>query len=145
MIAGPAVRQADIADIFGRIDHAAEIGQTNGSVVPVDDHQILVFFGLEQADPWRTAEWPILSFQISPFGLLALALGEESADLDPGRRCSCETGCGFTSTRTAGSELPPTLTWPTPLTWDSFCANTDDAMSYSCSARHDVGLSSKAP
>src|SRR5580698_1819375 len=43
-----------------------------------------------------------------------------------------ERGCGFTSTRTAGSELPPTVTWPTPLTCDSFCANTEDAMSYNC-------------
>src|ERR1700733_5218664 len=43
-----------------------------------------------------------------------------------------ESGCGFTSMRTAGSELPPTETWPTPLTCASFCANTDEAMSYSC-------------
>src|SRR5580704_720630 len=43
-----------------------------------------------------------------------------------------ESGCGFTSTRTAGSELPPTVTWPTPLTCDSFCANTEEAMSYNC-------------
>src|SRR5580698_5748777 len=43
-----------------------------------------------------------------------------------------ERGCGFTSTRTAGSELPPTWTWPTPLTCDSFCANTEEAMSYNC-------------
>src|ERR1700683_3117540 len=43
-----------------------------------------------------------------------------------------ESGCGFTSTRTAGSELPPTETWPTPLTCESFCANTELAMSYNC-------------
>src|SRR5208282_1674594 len=43
-----------------------------------------------------------------------------------------ESGCGFTSTRTAGSELPPTCTWPTPLTCASFCANTEEAMSYNC-------------
>ena len=28
---------------------------------------------------------------------------------------------GLSSTRTAGSELPPTCTWPMPFTWDSFC------------------------
>src|SRR6202050_3559374 len=43
-----------------------------------------------------------------------------------------ESGCGFTSTRTAGSELPPTETWPTPLTCESFCANTEEAISYNC-------------
>src|SRR5580700_4956865 len=34
--------------------------------------------------------------------------------------------------RTAGSELPPTRTWPTPWTCASFCANTEEAMSYNC-------------
>ena len=37
---------------------------------------------------------------------------------------------GFSSTRTAGSELPPTLTWPTPSTWDSFWARMVEAASY---------------
>ena len=34
------------------------------------------------------------------------------------------------STRTAGSELPPTTTSPMPSTCDSFCASTVDAASY---------------
>jgi hypothetical protein len=34
------------------------------------------------------------------------------------------------STRTAGSELPPTVTWPTPCTCESFCASTVEAASY---------------
>ena len=37
---------------------------------------------------------------------------------------------GFSSTRTAGSELPPTFTCPTPSTCESFCCSTDDATSY---------------
>ncbi len=37
---------------------------------------------------------------------------------------------GFNSTRTAGSELPPTVTWPMPFTCESFCASMVDAASY---------------
>ena len=37
---------------------------------------------------------------------------------------------GFNSTRTAGSELPPTLTWPTPSSCASFCARMVEAASY---------------
>ena len=37
---------------------------------------------------------------------------------------------GFSSTRTAGSALPPTNTWPTPSTCESFCCRIDAAASY---------------
>ena len=37
---------------------------------------------------------------------------------------------GLSATRTAGSELPPTLTWPTPFTWAIFCASRVEAASY---------------
>ena len=37
---------------------------------------------------------------------------------------------GFNSMRTLGSVLPPTITCPTPLTCDSFCAMIVDAASY---------------
>ena len=36
----------------------------------------------------------------------------------------------LSSTRTAGRELPPTLTSPMPCTCSSFCASTVDAQSY---------------
>mgnify|MGYP003693835103 CR=1 FL=1 len=36
---------------------------------------------------------------------------------------------GLISTRTAGSELPPRVTWPTPVTWLSFCCRTLEAAS----------------
>ena len=39
---------------------------------------------------------------------------------------------GFSSTRTAGSELPPTVTWPTPSICESFWARIVDAASYIC-------------
>ena len=39
---------------------------------------------------------------------------------------------GLSSTRTAGNELPPTVTWPTPCTCDSFCARMVEAASYIC-------------
>ncbi len=37
---------------------------------------------------------------------------------------------GLISTRTAGSELPPTVTWPMPLIWESVWAMTLEAASY---------------
>jgi hypothetical protein len=43
-----------------------------------------------------------------------------------------ESAVGFSSTRTAGRELPPTITWPTPSTWASFCWRIVDATSYIC-------------
>src|SRR3954465_438487 len=39
---------------------------------------------------------------------------------------------GLSSTRTAGSEPPPTLTWPTPFICEMRCARLVDAMSYIC-------------
>ncbi len=41
------------------------------------------------------------------------------------------SACGCSSTRTAGSEPPPTVTSPTPITCATFCASTVDARSYS--------------
>ncbi len=43
----------------------------------------------------------------------------------------CSSCCGCSSTRTAGSELPPTWISPTPDTCDSFCARMVEPMSYS--------------
>ena len=40
------------------------------------------------------------------------------------------TAVGFSSTRTAGSEPPPTKTVPTPSTWESFCCRMVEAASY---------------
>jgi len=45
---------------------------------------------------------------------------------------------GSTLTRTAGSAPPPTNTWPTPSTWESFCWSTVEATSY-MAARVTVG------
>jgi hypothetical protein len=39
---------------------------------------------------------------------------------------------GLSSTRTAGSAEPATVTCPMPLTCDSFCARMVDAASYIC-------------
>jgi hypothetical protein len=36
---------------------------------------------------------------------------------------------GLSSIRTAGSELPPSTTWPTPLTWLKLCCRTLEAAS----------------
>src|SRR4051812_4020994 len=42
----------------------------------------------------------------------------------------CISAYGSSSTRTAGSEPPPTVTSPTPVTWATFCASTVEARSY---------------
>ena len=64
-----------------------------------------------------------------PLGVLALA------PLNAVRTCSKPMpylfrAVGFSSIRTPGSELPPTVTCPTPLTWASFCAMIVEAASY---------------
>src|SRR5579863_9119347 len=64
-----------------------------------------------------------------PLGVLALA------PLSTLRTCSRPMpyllrAVGFNSMRTLGSELPPTITCPTPLTCDSFCARMVEAASY---------------
>src|SRR6266536_1202244 len=66
-----------------------------------------------------------------PLGILALA------ELRTLRTCSSPTpyllsAVGFSSIRTAGKELPPTITWPTPPTCASFCAMIEEAASYIC-------------
>ncbi len=40
------------------------------------------------------------------------------------------SACGLSSTRTAGSALPPTDTWPTPSICESFWAMIVEAESY---------------
>ena len=72
-----------------------------------------------------------LASEKCPFGLLALAAASTP------RTCSNPMpylfrAVGFSSTRTPGNALPPTDTWPTPLTCASFCAMMDDAASYIC-------------
>ena len=42
----------------------------------------------------------------------------------------CVSALGCSSTRTAGSDPPPTVTSPTPVTCATFCASTVEAMSY---------------
>ena len=65
----------------------------------------------------------------SPFGRLALAAARTmrtSSSPSP----FLFSAVGFRSTRTAGSAPPPTMTWPTPGTWASFCCRIEAAMSY---------------
>ena len=64
-----------------------------------------------------------------PLGVLAFALANTL------RTCSNPmpylfNACGFSSIRTLGNALPPTVTWPTPLTCANFCAMIVDAASY---------------
>src|ERR1039457_3628008 len=64
-----------------------------------------------------------------PLGVLAFA------PLNAVRTCSRPmpylfSAVGFSSTRTAGREPPPTVTCPTPVNWASFCAMIVDAASY---------------
>ena len=66
-----------------------------------------------------------------PLGLLALVLAiavRTSSNVMPRLFISV----GWSSTRTEGSEPPPTVTWPTPETCEMRCASTVEAMSYIC-------------
>ncbi len=63
-----------------------------------------------------------------PLGRLTLALASTartSSSPIPYRA----RALGLSSTRTAGSELPPTNTWPTFSIWASFCCRIVEAMS----------------
>jgi hypothetical protein len=68
---------------------------------------------------------------IEPLGVLALAEAS-AARTSSSPMPYWNSGLGLSSTRTAGSELPPTCTWPMPDTCDSFCARMVCAASYSC-------------
>src|SRR6266851_135424 len=64
-----------------------------------------------------------------PLGVLALALANMLRTCSNPMPYLFNAG-GFSSMRTLGSALPPTVTWPTPLTCDNFCAMIVDAASY---------------
>ena len=73
-------------------------------------------------------------------GVLALAVASAV------RTCSRPmpylfTASGFSSTRTDGSALPPTITCPTPLICDSFCAMMVEAASYICALSSTLEVS----
>jgi hypothetical protein len=59
-------------------------------------------------------------------GVLALAAASAARTLSRPIRYLA-SAVGLISTRTAGSELPPSTTWPTPVTWLSLCCNTFEA------------------
>src|ERR1700743_2691646 len=64
-----------------------------------------------------------------PFGTLALAA--PSALRTVSKLMPYLFNCvGFSSSLTPGRALPPTVTWPTPAIWESFCAITVEAASY---------------
>jgi hypothetical protein len=64
-----------------------------------------------------------------PLGRLALAAAS-AARTSSSPIAYLLSAMGFSSTRTAGSEAPPTVTWPTPSAWEIFCARRVDAASY---------------
>ena len=65
----------------------------------------------------------------SPFGRFAF-MAARAVCTSSRFRSRLFKSVGLTSTRTAGSELPPTNTWPTPWTCASFWARMDEATSY---------------
>ena len=107
---GLAVGETDVANVFDRIDHAAQIGQANRRAVAIDHDQIPVVLRFDQLIAWSESGIVTGRWSRCAFGPIGVGACEEAARSDPGRRCTRETGCGFSSTRTAGSELPPTCT-----------------------------------
>ena len=125
---GLAVRIAGIAKVFDGILRLADVGDPHRRSVAVGHHQRRIVAGLE--DLIVGAHLPhAVAVGKCPLGVLALAL------LSTVRTCSRPMpylfrAGGFSSMRTLGSELPPTITWPTPLTCASFCAMIVEAASY---------------
>ena len=64
------------------------------------------------------------------FGRVGIGVGERGCARASRPMPYLFTVGGFSSMRTPGSALPPTITWPTPLICDSFCAMMVDAASY---------------
>jgi len=63
------------------------------------------------------------------FGGVGIGRGERGADLLEADSILF-SAAGLSSMRTPGRALPPTLTCPTPCTWESFCAMMVEAASY---------------
>src|SRR6266705_122551 len=72
---------------------------------------------------WRS------SSSTEPLGRLALAAAC-AARTSSSPIAYLLSAVGFSSTRTAGSDAPPTVTWPTPSAWEIFCARMVEAASY---------------
>ena len=124
-----AVGVAGIAQVFHRIHRVADIGDAHGGAVVIGDHQRLVVDGLE--DLVVGAHFPdAIAVGEMPFGRVGVGRGRARCAPAPGRCRTCSDASGFSSMRTPGSALPPTITWPTPLTCDSFCAMMVEAASY---------------
>src|SRR5580700_4254749 len=90
--------------------------------------QRLVVLGFEQLMVVLSPHvW--LSLASSPLGRFALAEARavRTSSSPTPRLLIC---VGFSSTRTPGSALPPTLTWPTPSICESFCSRIESAASY---------------
>ena len=118
-----------LADVLHRVGDAGDIGDADRRSVPVRDDDRLVLPGLEELV--GCAQGPGLAVPRD------LALGMVGSwrcvrALRTSSRPSPKlfSSVGLTSTRTAGSGPPPTETWPTPFTWESFWARMEEAASY---------------
>ena len=134
-----AVDDAEVADIFIAIDHAAQIRQADRRAVAIDHHQILVFFRQEKLVGGIDRK---LNLGVRERALRAgwhwRFAGTCRSDRDP--RCSRRAAADSLRREPREASFHPPDTWPTPLTCDSFCANTEEAMSYNCGLRHHIRL-----
>ena len=71
----------------------------------------------------------VVPFASSPLGRFALAAASAERTSPRPMPYLFKT-VGSSSTRTPGSELPPTITWPIPSTCASFCCRMEEAASY---------------
>ena len=119
------------AQVLDRVLDAWRRRRAARRAVAVGDDQRPVLRRRRAADRWSrspTSRSPSVSW---PFGRLDVGRCSARCARPRGRGRSGSAPSGFTSTRTAGSELPPTNTCPTPSICESFCCRIDAAASYS--------------
>ena len=116
-------------DVGDAVCHRAQVGDAHRRaglpVIAGDDGRVVAGF----EDLIVVADLPAMVGVLkAPLGRLALA--SASAVRTASRPMPLAPNCmGFNSTRTAGLELPPTKTWPTPSICEIFCARMESAMS----------------
>ncbi len=137
--AGLAVGEPGVAQVLDRVD---DLGRRRRAAPPRRCGRRRSAAGTRR----RVFAWSLASICQcrSPSSTIALrpvgvGRGDARRARPRGRCRTCSSASGLSSTRTAGSELPPTVTWPTPSTCESFCASIVEAASYICARRQRVG------
>jgi hypothetical protein len=119
-----AVEQAEVILVFHAVHHFRHVLQADRRAVAPADDQIAVVGGAAAADGVGRFR---IDLQAAAVALDRAARAVGVGGLHGGahvfhRQALRFSAYGFSSTRTAGSELPPSSTSPTPVTCDRRCS-----------------------